>query len=600
MTFILDSGLPQFPCGGYYTRGLLYQYIIVPLLYVGISPEAALRVVSIVSNILMLPAAYLLARSIGGTRIAAAVLIVLALSTWEIEMSRFGRMYAPFQMIFMWYVYHAYILVSRLDLKRWRWLFALSIIGPFLWEGAIVLTLFNFVLFLVERKSRSVKHIVGAILIFLSTVVFLKTDFRFLGVQPPPLSSAPAATLSGLDRVESYIQSIMPILMDSLVSVAMFLILLLSLVIFISRALRRSSLSATEIIVLVISSITLMANQLLLTAFVLVAAGLVDWIRPETLRKREVQHVAMVMLAVCAYYVVSAIFGDYAPTLTSRLRVLIAFPDILYTTVYPWLFAIPIMTIALVVLAVIASWCCLARRDSNARGLKLLIAFALLSIAVIGTVPTRYHEIRYSFFLYPLLICISGYAIEKISRHLQDWHRILPTLIPVSFVLLFLVSSDFAIAHLSKIDSHDANYRIGYSAHRARQYYPRMDFRGAAEYVNEHAGEGDSIIISSVTYSEYLNNPGFLYLDKVDGRYSGQVCPNGQVERWTNYPLLNSIPDLTAVIRMNEFQTTWIIVDQQISTTQRWANFLEHNAEGEEVYKSTDDRTSVYVYAPAE
>ena len=168
-----------------------------------------------------------------------------------------------------------------------------------------------------------------------------------------------------------------------------------------------------------------------------------DWIRLETLRKREVQHVAMIMLAVCAYYVVSAIFGDYAPTLTSRLRVLIAFPDILYTTVYPWLFAIPIMTIALVVLAVIASWNCLTRRDSNARGLRLLIAFALLSIAVIGTVPTTYHEIRYSFFLYPLLICISGYAIEKISRHLQKWHRTLLTLIPVSFVLLFFCQFRF-------------------------------------------------------------------------------------------------------------------------------------------------------------
>lgn len=333
MTFILDSGLPQFPCGGYYTRGLLYQYIIVPLLYVGISPEAALRAVAIICNILMLPAAYLLARRVGGTRIAAAVLIVLALSTWEIEMSRFGRMYAPFQMIFMWYVYHAYLLVSRLDLKRWRWLFALSIIGPFLWEGAIVLALFNFVLFLVERKSGSAKHIVGAILIFLLTVGFLRTDFRFFGMQRPHLSSIPATTMSGLDRVESYIQSITPILIDSPISVAMFLILLLSLVIFISRALRRSSLSVTELIVLVISSITLMANQLLLTAFVLAAAGLVDWIRPETLRKREVQHVAMIMLAVCAFYVVSAIFGDYAPTLTSRLRVLIAFPDILYTTV---------------------------------------------------------------------------------------------------------------------------------------------------------------------------------------------------------------------------------------------------------------------------
>lgn len=597
MAFVLESGLPQFPCGGYYPRGLLYQYLVAPLLLVGISPEAALRGVSIICNILMLPAAYLLARSIGGVRIAAAVLIVLAFSTWEIEMSRFGRMYAPFQMIFMWYVYHAYKLVSQHDLTRWRWLLALSIVGPLLWEGAIVLTLFNFVLILVEPKCRSAKHISGAMLIFLSTAGFLGTNFRFRGVQSPPVSSDPATTLSSVDRVVSYVQSITPMIADSPVSLVTFLILALSLVIFVSRALLRSTFSATEKIVLVISSITLMANQLVLTALVLAGAGLVDWIRPETIRKREFQYVAMTMLAVCVFFAVFAVLGDYAPTLTSRLRVLIAFPDILYTTVYPWLFAIPVMAIALVFLTVLASWYCLTRQDSTSRGTKLLIAFALLSIAVVGVIPTQYHEIRYSFFLYPLLICISGYAIENVSRHLQGWHRALPTLIPASFVAIFFVSSDFAFDHLVKIDSHDANYRIGYSIHRARQYYPRMDFRGPAEYVNEYADEADSIIVSSVVYSQYLDNPGSVYLDKSDGRYSGQACPNSPIERWTNLPLLNSTSDLAAAIGLDDSQTTWIIVDQQTSTTQRWDKFLENNSSGKEVFKSTDDRTSVYMYS---
>ena len=87
----------------------------IPFLAIGISPEASLRFVTIVSNLGMLPAAYLLSRRLGGFRIAAATVTILALSTWEIEMARFGRMYAPFQAIFMWYLYHAYRLIETGD-----------------------------------------------------------------------------------------------------------------------------------------------------------------------------------------------------------------------------------------------------------------------------------------------------------------------------------------------------------------------------------------------------------------------------------------------------------------------------------------------------
>src|SRR6056297_1341575 len=110
--FILDSGLPAFPCGGFYTRGLLYQYTLAPLLAAGMSPEAALRLVTILSNLVTLPAVFLLARGLVPERhalaAACACVVILALSAWEIEMARFGRMYAPFQALFAWYLYHSW------------------------------------------------------------------------------------------------------------------------------------------------------------------------------------------------------------------------------------------------------------------------------------------------------------------------------------------------------------------------------------------------------------------------------------------------------------------------------------------------------------
>ena len=40
----------------------------------------------------------------GGRDVGLIAVAVLALSVWEIEIGRFGRMYAPFQALFAWYI----------------------------------------------------------------------------------------------------------------------------------------------------------------------------------------------------------------------------------------------------------------------------------------------------------------------------------------------------------------------------------------------------------------------------------------------------------------------------------------------------------------
>jgi len=197
MAFILDSGLPEFPCGGYYARGLLYQYVTVPLLAFGISPEVSLRLVAILSNLAMLPAAYLLSRRMGGLRVAAATVTILALSIWEIEMARFGRMYAPFQAIFLWYAYHAYCLIETGDHRRWRWLLGLSLAAPLVWEGGITLALLNFLPILMRRSLWRLAHLLTALAIFSASIAFLQIGFRYLGpasAQPPPIADLSGAS----------------------------------------------------------------------------------------------------------------------------------------------------------------------------------------------------------------------------------------------------------------------------------------------------------------------------------------------------------------------------------------------------------------------
>jgi hypothetical protein len=61
---VLHSGLPEYPCGGLYVRGLLLQYAAALLQWAGLTAELAPRLLAAVSSLLMLPAAY----SIGRTR----------------------------------------------------------------------------------------------------------------------------------------------------------------------------------------------------------------------------------------------------------------------------------------------------------------------------------------------------------------------------------------------------------------------------------------------------------------------------------------------------------------------------------------------------
>ena len=101
---VLRTGLPAFSCGGFYTRGVVLQYASAAMQLGGSSAEFAPRFLSACSSILCIPAVYILGCRIRGRVVGLLAVILIALSVWEIEMARFGRMYGPFQAVFLWYL----------------------------------------------------------------------------------------------------------------------------------------------------------------------------------------------------------------------------------------------------------------------------------------------------------------------------------------------------------------------------------------------------------------------------------------------------------------------------------------------------------------
>src|ERR1700722_13700446 len=151
--FLMRTGLPHFPCGGYYTRGVLYQYLVALLRWDGLSAEFSGRLVTALSSLLLLPAAYLLGRRIHGRTVGLLVVTVLAVSIWEIEMARFGRMYAPFQAVFAWYL--VFFLRYTLDRNRRALgaMVALSVLGVLTWEGGVFIGLINLLPPFIQHKN---------------------------------------------------------------------------------------------------------------------------------------------------------------------------------------------------------------------------------------------------------------------------------------------------------------------------------------------------------------------------------------------------------------------------------------------------------------
>lgn len=93
---ILDKGVPELPSGMVYLRGGVFLYLMAASASVLGFGELALRLPAALFGIATIPLAFLFGRALFGPRIGLVVAALIAISQWDIEFSRYARMYAPF------------------------------------------------------------------------------------------------------------------------------------------------------------------------------------------------------------------------------------------------------------------------------------------------------------------------------------------------------------------------------------------------------------------------------------------------------------------------------------------------------------------------
>ncbi len=544
--FVLAHGLPQYDCGGLYTRGIILQYLTAGLRLLGLEAELAPRVVAAVSSLVALPAAFLIARRMLDRNGALIVVIILSLSVWDISMARFARMYAPFHALFLWHMVFVLRYTVDRDTRALLPMLICTVLGPFTWEGGVFLALANFIPPILFHRNGQLRRedwgylAVAAILLAFS-YWFATANLRILpGSWPPGYSpSMIESSMSSLDAIE-YIGPRFSLLwmVTGLIALAAIAFSTRWIASFRPRWLTVAGLLA--------ALLTAAAHQFILTAAALLLLPLVkliDW--REYLQRQALPYHASISLFVIGWLVYGALTFDWAGQgvgLRSLARMVYPYlqlPDVLAEVVRPWSQAVPVLGIVMLFVLFAAVVRLTLRPDEPITTERvILVTIVCMTLVAAASNPPR-HETRYVFFVYALAIIIAVKMAERLSGVLRNRSPATSAwLTPLIALGVFAATEDFQPRYLARIDSHAAIFGEGMNPHFAEHLVSREDSRAIASWLRQNVGNGDIVINSYQSFDHYYASIDYFYMDQRDARFPGWACDAGRIERWRGLPLL--------------------------------------------------------------
>ncbi len=542
---VLATGLPKFSCGGYYTRGLLYQYAVALLRMCGLSPELAARAFSAGASLVSLPAAYLLTRRLAGRAAAWLCVALLCLSVWEIEMARFARMYTLFQAFFCWYAVCFLSYVETRKRSSLAGMVVLSALGALSWEGGVFMGIANLLPpFIGNRKGRLQANdwiYLGSMLALLGCLYAATIDLRGFAEEPASMqivdADSTATTPTHAMSLAWAFAFIVPAALAVRAVVALW-------------PLRTRWLVAGGLLAALAAAIL---HQFLVCGFLLLMLPLLQLIDRRDFRSRAVQWPVAAIMASAAYWAAYAFAHSHwqEPNVAVGLaQHLIGFPNVLEEVARPWARSIPWMGLysgALIAALTIACLQTPSRWPDIRTGLTALFTL----IFAVGLNSSARIETRYTFFLYPLLMALSIAALFVAARTLLREPRAAALAASATMLILFAITEDFRPAHILRIDSARANFREGLPVNTRDHYYPRSDVGAAAAWLRTHVGPRDLVITGIPSLDPYYGKVDYFYLGDRDPRYEAYACDAGRIERWTEHRLLFGTAALDREISSN-------------------------------------------------
>ncbi|MDR4503188.1 MAG: glycosyltransferase family 39 protein [Candidatus Scalindua sp.] len=562
---ILDYGIPKFEYGGYYTRGLLFQYFEAFISLIWGFNEGTLRYGSLFFNLLSFPALYLLGRRIGGKTLGLAAICIFSISLWEIELSRFVRMYTAFQCAFLWFLLILLNVIVDKDQNKIKWLYAIAICSIFVHEATIFILLLLFLPLLFGSVGEIRKHILASSVILLCGYFYLKFDFRHLGTS----SHLPIEYQKFIGSKNSIFPDLY--FLNTIIQLREWFfayVLVFSINIYAVYRLWKdiylTNDKKTIMSILVFLSLAQMFGLLLLVMLAMIVINKVDI---KDSKNKAIQKTIACVVITFNFWLLYGIFtnkwiGEFenlsSISIKKILVVLFKYPNIFDALIFPWGNAIPIISICFLIAALYITFLLFVNRENNKTcQLRVLIFVMISCTSLLGILPTNYRTTRYGFFLYPVAILVLLYFIKYLAERFGSIKC--QSLIFFFFaIFIFVNTDDFEINHLWNISSPQINFRMHHDLQKAIHFYPRCDFKSPANFIDKNAGENDIIIIKELPCCHYLKRISYVFKSDKNIEFSAISILNGTKEFWTGAYLMYKYDDLVNLLN-NIKETVWII-----------------------------------------
>ncbi len=611
INLIIEKGLPEFLCGGYYVRGILLQYIILPFVSLIDDQELAARLPIVLFSILTLPAVYLIGRDLGSRYIGVLALLLFSFSVWQIEFARFARMYVPFQMLFVWQVWlfinpekpsrNINILINGV----------VASIAILFYEGGIFCVALAFINLLTYKNSTKVIFYLPTFIATILSGLMIAIPFRHLGTSNQYSQAGSIQSTSYPDVLENLpIDLPVYLVYENFSGLLLFAftIYLIITSLFLFKCSYRSGYTLLTKLILFTIAISLLVNQFFLAASVLTIALLLPISRSNIIELSS-NSLAQSYLVISIFWGIICvtnfiIASDIHSFLTITKEIFnnfFSYPDIFFDIFKQWQKPMPLHSTFSVICIFFAIIWCLFKQDYTKNKMHYLLSVLISTTLLIAIINTQYNTSRYSFFISPLILIIISYCIFTIAKLLSKNTKIFQLAICSLSSIFIYFSEDFNLSHLINIDSYESNHRINYTIQYAEHLYPRYDYYSIANYINKNAAPDDVVVISTPTLEMYIkDNVNINYfMTRENNEFISHSSCEGTRELWSRKPLIDNYKDLYKTLNQ-ETHTKWLILHGKRGNpyTTKKHEILKEKVQPFQTYANEDRTLVLYRIGP--
>jgi len=599
---ILRFGVPQFPDGGYYVRGILLQYLTTAWVFLFGESNFAYRFFPALFGVGTVAMAYFLGRQFLSRSWSIILAAMVTFSSWEIEFSRLARMYSGFQFFavcFFWALYR-YSFKERSNKRYLAHAFAFITIGSH--ELGVFVAVFLF-LPLFARLNGSWRRGMGEesryITIALAVLIvglFLATyPFRFKGVVDPlPLDfmaqsdgiqegglfgsrifgKTPfwgagillASIIAGWYAIEIYRKRLTVGLEEQILGGLVLVSLWFAIF---------HQFAACTLIIMIVAlrNPKILLRKPYIYLFTLIILLGISWLAL-LLYNRGGENVDGFVNIARAYR--KAIRQNF-----------FSFPNIYLPVINAWVTKTPLLSLLLG--AAIAHQLVRIRKFPLGSIVMNPVMPLLIIIVMIGILPPRWSETRYTHFIYPLVLCggvLSAFQLGEFMRRRFSGNGSAS----MPWIMFFCLSSfaateDFNFFHLINLNADSIAFRTEKYAKFETHWYPRWDFENPAELINSNSSANSRIIVScdADTIGYYLKGDFAIYFPMDAPDYSIISRDRGRRELWSGKRMLSNIEGIKDFTRDTE--SVWLV------TYPKWGSL---RVEPEEIWPGRVRKVEIY------